>query len=138
MLVVEMAKYLAEIGLGKLDETGANGNIFVGVLPESPDECISLYPTGGQYSPTGEPYDDPTVQIIVRGGQDPRTPAELAQSIYDALHGFRGGSFVDGGAYIVSCRGLQSAPAHIGRDENRRHEYSVNFQLRVFNPNRRQ
>lgn len=138
MLVVEMAKYLDAAGVGKLDETGVKGDIFIGALPESPDACIALFLKGGQYSPTSDDCDSPCVQVIVRGGLDPRSSAVRAQRVYDVLHGFRGASFVEDGLHVVDCLGMQSSPALIGRDENRRYRYSLDFQLRVSNPNRRQ
>jgi hypothetical protein len=140
MIAIEIASYLAAEGLGTVNLTGAanaQATIFVGTLPAMPDECIALFPTGGQYSPSGESIDEPTVQIIVRGTQNPQPAAELAQQIYDTLHGFRSGTFVTGGTYVVSCYGMQSGPTWIGRDENKRHEYSLNFQLRIQNKNRR-
>ena len=136
-LTVQLAHYLHDQAVGTFDETGVTGDIFVECLPETPDQAIAVYATGGPGGDGKLPYDNPTIQVIVRGNQDPRAPGALAQTIYDLLHGFRNSTFMTSGAWIVGCRGIQSAPVHIGRDENGRHEYSLNFQLITLNANRR-
>lgn len=136
MLVAEVATYLASQGLGTFDTTGTSGTIFVEVLPESPDECVAVYSRAGSGSDSGLPYDYPNVQVLVRGTQDPRGAESVAKSIYDALHGLRNISLTVGGTWLVGCKGIQSGPVHIGRDDNGRHEYSLNFALIVKNSGR--
>lgn len=137
MLAAQLAQYLDDEGVGVFDETGATGNIFIETLPDSPDEAIGIYSTGGPTPEGRHPYDNQTLQIIVRGTQDPRTAQATAQQIYDLLHTFRDAAFVDGGVWVVGCHAMQSGPAHIGQDESRRHEYSLNIRLRTLNENRR-
>lgn len=132
-LAVQIATYLDDQSIGVFDESGATGDIFIAILPSAPDEAIGIFPSGG-YKADGTRQDRsglPTVQILVRGDQDPRTAEDRAQLIYDLLEGFHAESFVSGGNYIVDCRGVQSAPVHIGHDENMRHRYSLNFMLRT-------
>jgi len=136
MLIEEVARYLSQQGIGTFDPEGLGGDIFLGVLPNQPDEAIALYPTGGQGANSKLGYDLPTFQILVRGDQDIRTGYAIAQMIYNTLHGFRSKTFVPGGQWIVSCLGLQSAPVHLGPDANRRHEFSLNFIVDTRNPDR--
>jgi hypothetical protein len=68
---------------------------------------------------------------------DPRPAYERAVSIYNALHGFKAGYFVTGETYIVLCVSTQGSPAPLGRDENGRFEFSLNFEVTVKNENRR-
>jgi hypothetical protein len=136
VLAVEIAQYLQARGLGVFDELGSAGSIFIALLPESPDEVIGIYPKGGHQADGPLPYDAPVVQVIVRGTQDPRPAAERAQGVYDALHGFHHDKFVPEGTWILGCRGVQSGPIHIGRDQNGRHEYSLNFELQTLNERR--
>ncbi len=137
MLVAEIAEYLAVSGVGVFDSSGVSGDIFLFTLPESPHECIMIRATGGGAADGKIATDYPSVQIIVRGTENPRRAEALAQSIYDLLHGFHAASLKSGGAYIVNCTGAQSGPVHIGQDSNRRHEFSLNFRLAVKNTNRR-
>ena len=137
MLAAQIAQYLDAQGVGEFDADGITGNIFVETLPDTPDKCIAIYSTGGSAGNGKHPYDNLTVQIIVRGTQDPRTAQSVAQNIYDTLHTFRDAAFVTDGIWVVGCHGIQSGPTHIGQDENRRHEYSLNFKLRTLNDNRR-
>ena len=138
MLQRQIGSYLAEAGIGQYDEKGGQGNIFIEHLPAAPDKVVAIFRTGGYQSDGKLPYDDPTIQIVVRGKpEDVVQPSDLAQAIFDELHGFRARRFALGGYYIVNCIGVQSGPVHIGADENRRHEYSLNFQLHIQNDGRR-
>lgn len=132
-LVVQIATYLSDQSIGIFDETGAAGDIFIAILPASPNEAIAIFPSGGSIAQGTRQsrVGSPAVQILVRGDQDPRTAEDRAQLIYDLLEGFHAASFVADGYHIVDCRGAQSAPVHIGQDENSRHRYSLNFQLKT-------
>lgn len=132
MLLDEIAQYLHAAGIVTYDPTGINGDCFISVLPSSPDNCVAIYPTGGYQADNKLGYDFPTVQIIVRGTQDPRPAYTRAQNIYDKMQNFYG-QFVDGGTPILRCYGIQSGPIHLGADAKGRHEYSLNFELEVRN-----
>lgn len=131
MILHEMAQYLHNQSILDYDTTGITGHTFISVLPSSPDIAVALYARGGSPSDSKLGYQAPSIQIIVRGGQDPREGYLLADSIYHEVHGFRNNSFIPGGRWIVSCLGAQSGPIHLGRDTNGRHEYSLNFNLDI-------
>lgn len=131
MIDEQLALYLQSKGLGTFDPTGVTGDMFIGLLPETPDGALAIFPTGGFQADSKLGYSMPTLQIVVRGTMDPRPAQQRAQAVYDALHGVRNRSFTDGGTWVVSCLGMQSAPTHIGRDDNGRHEYSLNFRLEL-------
>lgn len=131
ILEQQIAEYLDTQGLGTFDDTGITGDIFISSLPTTPDSCIAIYARGGLAGDDKLEYDMPTIQIIVRGTQNPLAADTLSESIYEALHGFHHDRFTAGGYYIVNCVGVQSAPIHIGVDDNRRHEFSLNFQLDI-------
>ncbi|MCE5200844.1 MAG: minor capsid protein [Armatimonadota bacterium] len=135
MLVAEAGKYLQAQGLGVFDEHGSTGDIYCEVLPDKPDDVIMVRSTTGP-APDSRDHDQPDLQVIVRGA-DMLATQQRAQNVYDTLHGFTNAVFVDGGTWIVLCYSLQSGPAYLDRDENERHEYSLNFRLRVKNENRR-
>lgn len=131
ILEQQIAEYLDTQGLGTFDDTGVTGDIYIHHLPSTPDSCIAIYPRGGISGDDKIGYDMPTMQIIVRGTENPLAAAILAENIYETLNGFHHDRFVVGGYYIVNCTGVQSAPTHIGIDDNRRHEFSLNFQLDI-------
>lgn len=138
MTVQEIAQYLDDQGIGTYDEVGDAGDIFLCVLPDEPGAAIMLRPTGGAQGDGKLTLDRETVQIVIRGADlDPVPPGNRAQSVYDLLHGFHHQSFIAGGAWILNCRAVQPA-AHVGRDENGRHEYSINFEIDLENTNRRE
>ncbi|MCK9570376.1 minor capsid protein [Candidatus Pacearchaeota archaeon] len=136
MLIAEVAQYLADNNLGSFQENGVSGSIFLECIPETPDEVIGIYSRPGIRGDLSTTQDVRGFQLIVRGTQNPKSALELAQSLNDLLHGFKNGRFREGGFWIVACLANQSGPAHIGRDQNGRHEYSLNFTVHLMNDNR--
>ena len=105
-------------------------DLYMTSLPSSPDIAAAIRPTGGPEADVKLKYDSPTVQVTTRSDGDPRNGYELAKDIYDVLHGFAG-VLIAGGYHVVSCYGIQSEPADIGRDENNRVRYSQNYQFEI-------
>jgi hypothetical protein len=136
-LAHQVAQYLGAEEITTFDPLGIAGNTFISVLPDTPDDAVMIRSTGGARTEGHAHYDNPSLQIIVRGGLDPRPPELLARRIYDALHGIRHRRLVDGGWWVQKCLGVQSGPVYIGQDTNRRHEYSLNFDFRCANEARR-
>ena len=133
-IITEVMQYLANKGIVSYSETGGANNVFMGRLPAEPSSAIAINPSGGYGASIKHDYDSPTLQILVRGTVDPRVGYNKALQIYDALHGFGGGSFVEGGYWIVKCEGIQSEPVYLGQDENGRHMYTLNFALEIKRP----
>ena len=126
MLAKEIADYLAANGLGTVGT-----NVFALQLPSAPDTCLAVYPTGGGRADSKLGYDNPTIQVRTRSS-NPLTAFENAAQAYNLLHGLRRVT-LSGGSYLVHCTGIQSAPVYIGRDERKRDEYTLNYQLVVRN-----
>lgn len=133
MLVIGLAQYLHDMGIGTFDPTGTGGDIYIARQPPDPDICMALFPSGGYQADGKIGIDYPTVKIIVRSTTDPRPGFEKAQSILGVLHGAHRFVLPDG-TQVINCRAVQSAPAHIGTDANTRHEFSLNFELAVVAP----
>jgi hypothetical protein len=129
-------------GLVSFDEAGVGGNCFLNHLPDKPALAVMVKDTGGNYLADGRAlgYDEPTLQLLVRGTKDPRAGQALAQSLYDHYHALHAVTLDPTGEAVrlIDCGSLQSAPAHIGTDPNGRHLYSLNLALHVRNatPNR--
>jgi hypothetical protein len=129
-------------GLVTFDEVGTGGNCFLEDLPQQPATAVAVSNTGGNYLTDGRAlgYDEPTIQVLVRGSKDPRTGQALAQGLYDHYHGLHNVTLDPEGeaVRVIDCGSLQSAPFHLGKDENGRHLYTLNLALHVRNatPNR--
>lgn len=132
ILTNEMAEFLDNQGLGTFDINTSNGDIYVMTMPSSPDDIICLYQRGGLVADGKLGYDNPKIQIMVRGVQL-ITTQQKAQDVYNIFQGFHGKSFITNGIHIVNCIGEQSAPNFIGKDTNRRFEFSLNFTLEIKN-----
>ena len=114
-------------------EDGAGGNVFVGFLPAMPHRVVSVFPTGGYDADSKLPYDNPTVQLIVRGDEDPRWALEMWDLVYARLQGMRNVTLPNG-LYVISFLAQQSGPVHIGKDDNGRFQYGLNLIAEILNP----
>ena len=134
-MLTQLAEYLQAKGLGTYDDEGVTGNIFIARLPASPDNIISIYPTGGGQPDMKLGYDTPTIQIIIRAG-NPVVAYNNAQAIYNELHGITNLWLTsEEDVWVVSCQGIQSSPVFIGEDKSKRDEFSINFQFEIRNQN---
>lgn len=132
MLVAEIGNYLHMQGIGIFDATGATGDIYILTQPSTPDNCIAIYPRGGPPSDSKLGYDMVSVEILIRGNLAVDT-FERAQRIYNLMHGMKDKFFMSLGFYVVNCMADQSAPNYIGKDDNKRFEFSLNFTIEIKN-----
>lgn len=100
-------------------------DLFVGLMPHKPDNATTAYDTGGFEPESGYNYERPTVQFTVRNHSYSDGFA-LAQNIMDSLNGLYG-VVVDGYRYIGIW--AMNGPNSIGRDDNNRCQFTVNFRL---------
>lgn len=138
MLETALARYLAQHEADVMfDEAGQNGNMFVDTMPSGPDLAVAITGTGGVpwVGHGSHPVDEPTVQIRVRSIRfDPRPGKQLAWAIYHRLVGMTRTTLDAGGdaeTYVSRILAMQTGPASIGRDSNDRHEFVINFAIRV-------
>ncbi len=130
MFAAAVAKYLDGLGLVTYRPTGVGGNCFLGHMPSSPDVAVLVSGEPGGTPDAGLGYDRPGLQVIVRAGTDPRVGHALARTIYAALHGLRSTTLDVAGddtVRVIDCVARQSEPVPLGRDENDRSEFSLNF-----------
>jgi hypothetical protein len=128
-LLEGIARYLHERGIVVYDPTGAAGNCFLESMPSTPDTVVVLT----IYDDGTEPdsllgYDEPRMQVRTRGTTDPRVSRALNKRIRSALHGL-GPVTLPGGIELILSVSLQSAPASLGADGNRRHEHTCNYRM---------
>lgn len=82
------------------------------------DRCATVFCRDGA---TGR------VQVLVRGDRFPDMALNDASAIYELLDDFTG-LFTPDGNYILNIETI-TGPAHIGLDQNDRHQYSMTFQV---------
>jgi hypothetical protein len=126
-----LARHLQELGLVDYETAGTGGDLFLETMPPAPDEAVALTVyDDGQEPDSKLGYDEPRVQVRVRGTSDPRVSRQRCKAIRDELHGLGPITLPDGTELILSVA-LQNAPASIGIDQRGRHEHVANFRMEV-------
>lgn len=131
MLASEVAEWIGDnITSCSFDTTGVTGNVFISVMPASPDTCVMVSEYGG-VADDKNPFSDINVQVRVRGTKDPRVSYNIAKEIFDELLGLTNTTLISSGSRVIKVI-AQNTPIDIGRDDNGRHEWTVNFQIEVY------
>lgn len=129
-----LARYLQERGLVTYDPTGAAGDCFIETMPSGPNEAVALTIYDDRVeSDSLLPYDEPKVQVRVRGTTDPRDSRRRCAAIRSHLHGLGPVVLPDGTNLILSVA-IQAAAASIGVDSNGLHEHVCNFRMEIRQP----
>lgn len=120
----EIADKLASLGLGVVGTS-----IFIGMLPDHPDELLAVMETGGS-APTfgfgvpGLKFETPNVQVIVRGARgDYSAPRFTIGLAYKGLSTVQGQYL--GLTYYHMIKPIQS-PFMLHRDQNERPVFIFN------------
>lgn len=102
-------------------------DLFIGELPETPNQCCTIVDTGGYETKIG-PYYSPTVQMLFRGdvGEYEETYS-LAQAVTILLHEYSGTP--SGSTFYYTGIWSLGDPFFIGVDENERPLFSINFRI---------
>lgn len=128
-LLEGIARHLAAKGLVIYDETGVTGDCFIESMPSSPDTCVVLTVYDDGREPDSKiGYDEPRMQVRVRGDTDPRTSRRKCAAIRSELHGLGPITLPDGTELKLSIS-LQNAPGSMGKDTNGRFEHVCNFRM---------
>ena len=99
-------------------------NLFISEMPDSPDECVCIYDTGGENSEPSYTYERPAIQVRVRGNKGKYQDAyDLATGIKNVLNG--ASTTINSARYI----GIWSVGdvIFIAYDDNHRPLLSINF-----------
>lgn len=122
MIAIDIASHLQANGLGQLGQ-----DLFVSFQPSEPDDCITIYDTGGYAPDIDVPLRDPTCQVLVRSADYP-VAMERAQAVFNLLHAKA--NYALGGAWIYLSK-AEHEPTPIGPDENGRPEITLNFHFKI-------
>lgn len=115
-----------------LEETSSLGltfatDLFISEMPDSPDECVCVYDTGGEAAWPDYTYEKPTVQVRVRGEKGQYRSAHLlAQGIRDTLNGTANDT--RNGARYIGIWDVSDV-LFVGYDDNRRPLLTLNFRI---------
>lgn len=133
-LMTGLAELLAAAGVGVWNPNGVYAatdiGITVGVVPQSPEQVVCLTPYQVDDLP-GMVDVTQGVQIRCRGNTDPRVVQDLADAVYDALHGATPGTLR--GIQVAQVFWQSGAP--LGADELGRWERSENYYVQASRPN---
>lgn len=99
-------------------------DMFIGQLPNSPDNCICLFDTGG--GPTLQwGYEEPNLQILLRNN----TYSTGYQEIRDIKYFLNNKTNeTQGGVRYISIN-TRSDILSLGQDDNNRYLWSLNFRI---------
>lgn len=126
-LDAEMSAVWEPFGAYSNDQVG----IVLGVPTQEPPSLIALAAYGNNDDPS---LSDSTMQMQVRvrsASADPRPADNLADEIFDILHGLNGADLI-GGIRLVYARRTSTLP--LGIDGSGRQERSDNYDLMVHRP----
>jgi hypothetical protein len=123
MITDTILNYLQSKGIGT-----ATIDLFNGFLPAQPVKAAGIFLYGGSPVDTKRGYTEPRLNIRIRNSSED-TAYAFASLIYNALHGLHNVILED--IPIVSCKALQSEPTTVGRDEQERSMFTLNFALRI-------
>lgn len=123
---------LLEEFMALLDQLALDvGPRFLLKMPASPDRCVVLARYGGTESLLADNYDEPRIQLRVRGPfTDSRIAERDAELVYDRLNGL-GTLTLPGGTWLQLAVAIQAGPVFIGLDSNQRPEFTVNLRCDV-------
>lgn len=121
MLELDIATYLDEQGFGTYGE-----DIVVGEMPSSPNSCIAIYEYPGKPPSAPVDLDYPGLHIKVRNPSY-ISGKTIATNIRNALHTVANQAIHEG--WYLSIFAVQSGAMYMGRDQNNRAEFVLNFQV---------
>ncbi len=113
--------------------TGIGDDLFLGHMPDTPDECSSLRETPGRppvggFGIPGIKYEHPSAMYIARGVKDDeKTPRAKAETAYTKLAEINAEA-LSGTSYLL-VEPLQSPSTVLGPDEKGRPRVSFNVAI---------
>ena len=119
-LLEQFARHLEFLGFGAVADSSSDGDIFWGLMPDKPDDCICVFSTDSGY---GGSDNGARIQIMVRA-KTTRKAYEWSQAIAEALVDYDG--FLAGDGAKVSIEVL-NASCGLGADTKKRELYSTNL-----------
>ena len=123
MLIRDLAQILQLSGIGTI-----GADIFLGRLPDSPDNVVALFPTGGFPQDLPLPDVRMTVQVLVRD-ESYRAAYERIWRIYNLLDGGQRGRFIQSPTGRRMVAQAMQPPQSLQDDESRRSIFVFNLSV---------
>jgi Bacteriophage minor capsid protein len=135
-LLNEIAAKLVALNVGVLGD-----DLFIGGMPDTPDECVVVYEYGGApaekgFGVAGVVYENPSVQVVARGPKPapgvatvytgPRAKAEAA---FLGLAAVEATTLTGGTSAFYHEITPQASPFLMRRDDSERVLIAVNFAI---------
>ena len=122
MILEDMTRHLAFLGLGTIPDMINDGDLFYGLMPEKPDQAVCLMASDAAMPGAQE---GARLQLIVRA-LTVREATQRMQWILDRLDGFDGFLAGDGPKALIR---VESGAHGLGVDDKRRPLYSANLRV---------
>lgn len=120
MMLKEIGTYLQSQGIGTL-----GANLFLGLMPDKPDNCIALFQYAGSPPDLYWPGEYPGLQVRVRNKGYAAARIKIGEVI-QKLHGLHEQELSGTRYLLIRARG---SPEVLKRDANNRVELFVNFEI---------
>lgn len=122
-IIKAIAYHLEFEGFGTVSDNSKQGNIFWGLMPDKPDECICVFSNDSSYAGSNS---GARVQIVTRA-RTVKAAYELSQEIAETLAEYEGFLHGDGAQVIIS---VVNSSAGLGGDEKKRELFSSNYTVK--------
>jgi hypothetical protein len=119
-VLTEIGAYLATKNVGTVGT-----DIFLGLMPDQPDNCVSLFEYAGSPPDLHWPGEYPGLQVRVRSTNYPGGRTKIGE-IVDLLHGLHEQELSGTRYLLIRARG---SPEVLKRDGSNRVEFFVNFEI---------
>ena len=124
-LIERLCDHLEFLGLGICNTDETAGDLFWGILPDSPDRALAVMSVDSSYAGS---TNGARIQIFTRGAPGQvRVPYEWSVEVAEELEGFSG--FLSGDGPRVSIEAISVAEG-AGTDTSGRHLYVSNYRIR--------
>jgi len=119
-MLSDIGNYLQVQGIGTLGT-----NIFLGMIPDKPDNCIALFEYAGSPPDLHWNGEYPGLQVRVRNKSYAAARTKIGE-VMAALHGLHEQTLSGTRYLLIRARG---SPEILKRDNNNRVELFVNFEI---------
>jgi len=119
-MLSDIGNYLQAQGIGTLGT-----NIFLGMIPDEPDNCIALFEYAGSPPDLHWNGEYPGLQVRVRNKSYAAARTKIGEVI-NKLHGLHEQTLSGTRYLLIKARG---SPEVLKRDNNNRVELFVNFEI---------
>ena len=119
-MLTEIGVYIQSQGIGTF-----GANVFLGLMPDKPDNCIALFEYAGSPPDLHWPGEYPGLQVRVRNKSYAAARTKIGE-VMEKLHGLHEQTLSGTRYLLIKARG---SPEVLKRDENNRVELFVNFEI---------